>query len=60
MFPFFLALYNGSMVSIVALWATCFYFIVQILYKQRKLKSSAGKKVSSVARCGTQSSLGEF
>ena len=27
MFPFFLALYNGSQVSIVALWATCFYFI---------------------------------
>ena len=26
MFPFFLALYNGSQVSIVALWATCFYF----------------------------------
>ena len=24
MFPFFLALYNGSQVSIVALWATCF------------------------------------
>ena len=23
MFPFFLALYNGSQVSIVALWATC-------------------------------------
>ena len=23
-FPFFLALYNGSQVSIVALWATCF------------------------------------
>ena len=24
MFPFFLALYNGSQVSIVALWASCF------------------------------------
>ena len=24
MFPFFLALYDGSQVSIVALWATCF------------------------------------
>ena len=23
MFPYFLALYNGSQVSIVALWATC-------------------------------------
>ena len=23
MFPFFIALYNGSQVSIVALWATC-------------------------------------
>ena len=26
MFPFFLALYNGSQVSIVALWATCFSY----------------------------------
>ena len=25
MFPFFLALYNGSQVSIVALWATCLF-----------------------------------
>ena len=24
-FPFFLALYSGSQVSIVALWATCFF-----------------------------------
>ena len=31
MFPFFLALYNGSQVSIVALWATClFCFVVAI------------------------------
>ena len=28
MFPFFLALYNGSQVSIVALWATCFLFLL--------------------------------
>ena len=27
MFPFFLALYNGSQVSIVALWATCYYML---------------------------------
>ena len=26
MFPFFLALYNGSQVSIDALWATCLIF----------------------------------
>ena len=26
MFPFFLALYNGSQVSIVALWATCYVY----------------------------------
>ena len=32
MFPFFLALYNGSQVSIVALWATC-YFITVIVNK---------------------------
>ena len=28
MFPFFLALYNGSQVSIVALWATCFLSLI--------------------------------
>ena len=40
MFPFFLALYNGSQVSIVALWATCFimalpepYFEVSFRYQ---------------------------
>ena len=27
MFPFFLALYNGSQVSIVALWATCYIIL---------------------------------
>ena len=31
MFPFFLALYNVSQVSIVALWATCFNWIFFIL-----------------------------
>ena len=29
-FSFFLALYSGSQVSIVALWATC--FIIQIVF----------------------------
>ena len=31
-FPFFLALYTGSLVSIVALWATCFscYYVVSV------------------------------
>ena len=28
MFPFFLSLYNGSQVSIVALWATCLIIIL--------------------------------
>ena len=27
-FHFFLALYNGSQVSIVALWATCFSIVI--------------------------------
>ena len=31
MFPFFLALYNGSQVSIVVLWATCFDINSQFL-----------------------------
>ena len=32
MFPFFLALYNGSQVSIVALWATCFKVCVSFSF----------------------------
>ena len=44
MFPFFLALYNGSQVSIVALWATCFYsvqirtLVVMATYVFQRLK----------------------
>ena len=34
MFPFFLALYNGSQVSIVALWATCLFFPKPIFKRQ--------------------------
>ena len=33
-FHFFLTLYNGSQVSIVALWATCFYFAANSVSKQ--------------------------
>ena len=29
-FPFFLALFNGSQVSIVALWATCLFCMWQV------------------------------
>ena len=34
MFPFFYALYNGSQVSIVALWATCFLSKTQSLHTE--------------------------
>ena len=32
-FPFFLALYNGSQVSIVALWASCLFLVPTLLTK---------------------------
>ena len=36
MFPFFLALYNGSQVSIVALWATCLKDVRQEPYMSQE------------------------
>ena len=43
MVPFFLALYNGSQVSIVALWATCLLMIYKSLSESKAKPERVGE-----------------
>ena len=50
MFTFFLALYNGSQVSIVALWATCLHENVSLIAKTCFLENANNTCTGQLAK----------